>query len=54
MLNNESIKRIININVEERKDQFYVNRSGLHDLVKEVEEIKQGLMMLLAEKEEDK
>ena len=51
---NEPIKRTIKINLEERRGQLYTNRNGLHDLVKEVEEIKQGLMMLLAEKEERK
>ena len=46
----EPIRREIMINIDERKGQLYVNRNGLHDLEKEVEEIKQGLLMLLADK----
>ena len=47
---NEPVKREIKIDLEERAGQLYVNRNGMHDLVKEVEEIKQGILMLLTEK----
>lgn len=47
---NDPIERIIEIDLEERKDQLYVNRNGMHDLVKEVEELKQGVLMLLSDK----
>ncbi len=46
--NEPPIKRIINIDIEERKGQLQINRNGLHDLVKEIEELKQGVLMILA------
>lgn len=51
---NDPIERSIRINFEERKGQLYANKSSMDDLVKEIEEIKQGLLMILAgEKKND-
>jgi len=50
----EAIIRVININIEERKGLYQINRNGMHDLVKEVEELKQGVLMLLSNQQEGK
>lgn len=47
---NVPIIREVRVNIEERKGLLYVNRYSLHDLVKEVEELKQGLILLLSSK----
>ncbi|WP_199624793.1 hypothetical protein [Paenibacillus alkalitolerans] len=45
---NPPIIREIRVNIEERKGQLYVNRNGMHDLVKEIEELKQVLLISMA------
>lgn len=38
--------RITEIDIEERKDQLYVSQRGIDDLVDEIEELKQGLLII--------
>jgi hypothetical protein len=45
--------RTINIDLEERQGQLYVHRRDLHDLVEEVEELKQNLTILLTDRSKD-
>ncbi|CAH1218966.1 hypothetical protein PAECIP111892_04637 [Paenibacillus auburnensis] len=48
--NNQPIRRTVALNIEERKGHLYIPRNGVHDLVKEVEELKQGVLILLAQR----
>ncbi|WP_424767743.1 hypothetical protein [Paenibacillus sp. sgz302251] len=50
---NEPIRRTVALNIEERKGHLYISRNGVHDLVKEVEELKQGVLILLAHRKEN-
>lgn len=47
-------KRNYVINLEERKDQRFLSKRNINDLVTEVEELKQGLFMFLSEIREKK
>ncbi|MFZ2473221.1 MAG: hypothetical protein WAW52_14920 [Methanothrix sp.] len=46
--------RIIEINLEERKDQLQIRNRSMDDLVKEIEELKQGLLLIARDIEESK
>jgi len=46
--------RIIEIDLEERKDQLQIRNRTMDDLVKEIEELKQGLLLIAREIEERK
>ena len=46
--------RIIEINLEERKDQLQIRNRTMNDLVKEIEELKQGLLLIARDIEEGK
>lgn len=41
------------INIEERKGQLFVGQKNLNDLVNEMEELKQGILLLLSKKEDE-
>ncbi|NCQ18252.1 MAG: hypothetical protein COW85_07255 [Ignavibacteria bacterium CG22_combo_CG10-13_8_21_14_all_37_15] len=45
--------RSIEIDLEERKGQLYVHRHDLHSLVEEMEDLKQNMVMLLADRKKD-
>lgn len=45
----KEVERRYEINLLENKGQLYVNKKKMNDLVKEVEELKQGLLILLAD-----
>ena len=47
-------KRSYTVNLEERKDQKFLAKRNINDLVTEVEELKQGLFMFLSELKEKK
>ncbi len=46
--------RIIEIDLEERKKQMQIRNRTMNDLVKEIEELKQGLLLIARDIEEDK
>jgi hypothetical protein len=52
--NPEPKTRIIEIDLEERKTQMQIRNRTMNDLVKEIEELKQGLLLIARDIEEDK
>ena len=54
MKKSKEYKRNYSINLEERKGQRFLSKRNINDLVTEVEELKQGLLILLSELREEK
>lgn len=52
--NPEPKTRIIEIDLEERKKQMQIRNRTMDDLVKEIEELKQGILLIARQLEEDK
>lgn len=50
----KEFKRIYTLNINERIDQRLVSKKNVNDLVTEIEELKQGLLILLSEMKEEK
>jgi hypothetical protein len=48
-INSERKVRIIEIDIEERKDQLQIRNRTMDDLVQEIEELKQGLLLIAGE-----
>lgn len=53
-INSDRKVRIIEIDLEERKDQMQIRNRTMDDLVREIEELKQGLLLIAGEIKNDK